>query len=165
MKRLRHLLGWLLVRPRRWLFANMVFNCYLRLWPRHDSYLGWSLPNLHWWLLYKTVFRFCSWLQWGARDKLCVWKDGRLSHEPWYARALRRIGKTTAGYAVSGGECYHCASEAGCQVELSSDETGTTFILERQWTTASECGTDYRFSGTTICPKCGHRQYFEDGSL
>ena len=165
MKRIRYLAGWIFIRPRRWLFSNMVYNCYLRILPRHVSYLGWSMPNIHWWLLYKTVFQFFHWLQYDARDKLCVWKDGMLWHEPWYARACRRVGGTTSGYAIGGGECYQCGSEDGSQVRLSNDKTGTTFILEDTWTTSSENGTDHRFCGTTICPKCGYRKYYEDGSL
>jgi len=78
---------------------------------------------------------------------------------------VHRIGATTAGYAISGGECYHCSSPEGCQVDLSEDETGTTFILEKTWSEGTQDGTDYRFRGVTICPKCGYRAGYEDGSL
>lgn len=85
--------------------------------------------------------------------------------KPLIARVIKRIGATTAGFTILGGECFHCASPDGDQVELSQDETGKVFKLERTWESYSQDGTDYRFCGTTICPRCGYRSYYEDGSL
>ena len=84
---------------------------------------------------------------------------------PWSAAVIKKIGDTTAGYAISGGECFHCGSSEGDPVYLSDDETGETFKLENEWSCPSEDGTDHRFSGTAICPKCGYESYYEDGSL
>jgi len=164
MKTTRYILGWIFVRPRRWFFHRMIWCTDLQLVPRYISYLGWSWPNLHWWLLYKTVFKLFKWLNYDAWRPLCTWEP-HLKHQPWYAKLIQRIGQTTAGFAISGGECYHCASQDGCPVWLSDDEAGKTFINIKTWTTGTPDGTDYRFSGTTICPKCGYRQYYEDGSL
>lgn len=164
-RKFRYLLSWIFVRPRRWLFLNMVYSSTLRLLPRHDEYFGWIWPNLHWWILYKTVFRFFKWLHWDAWRRFCKWGDRGLIRKTFLARAVQRIGQTTAGYAIGGGECFHCGSEDGCQVELANDETGTVFILGRAWSVGTQDGTDHRFCGTTICPKCGYESYYEDGSL
>lgn len=100
------------------------------------------------------------------QGKLCTYKNGWLNKKPLIAKIIHRIGSTTAGFAISGGECFHCASVNGCQVDLSEDETGTTFILKDSWSSyCGEVGTDHRFSGTTICPDCGYEEYYEDGSL
>jgi hypothetical protein len=127
-------------------------------WGRYD----W--PNIHWWILYKTVFKFFKWLNYDAWRPFCKWGRIRLTF-PLIARIIQRIGQTTAGYAISGGECFHCSSEKGAPVDLSNDETGIKFILEREWSEGTENGTDYRFCGTTICPVCGYKRYYEDGSL
>jgi hypothetical protein len=165
MKRLRYLLAWILVRPRRWFFRRMVWSCYLRVLPRRESWGEWSLPNVHWWLLYKTVFRFFKWLHYDAWRPFCDWNGGIRQTMPWPARLIKRIGGTTAGEAISGWECYHCAAVEGCQLKLSEDETGRFFKDVKSWTSATMDGTDHRFSGTTVCPKCGYENYFEDGSL
>lgn len=164
MKKLWYVYGWIFVRPRRWLFWKMVWATSPRWIPKKEQFLGWQWPNIHWWILYITVFRFCSWLHWEAWRHFCKWDKIRLTY-PLIARIIHRIGQTTAGYATGGGECFHCSSKKGCQVDLSDDETGTNFILEKTWTCATQEGTDYRFCGTTICPVCGHKAYYEDGSL
>lgn len=166
MKNIMYTLGWILVRPRRWFFFNMVANT-LPVWLPIKKYYddGWTLPNIHWWILYNTIFKFFKWLYWDAWTKFCTYKNGWLDKKPLIAKIIHRIGSTTAGYAIGGGECYHCASPDGCQVELSRDESGVMFKLEQTWTTSSQDGTDHRFCGTTICPKCGYESYFEDGSL
>jgi hypothetical protein len=159
------LFGWCFVRPQRWLFRRMVFSTHLQLLPQHDDYFGWTWPNPHWWILYKTVFRFFNWLHWDAWRPLCTWGERCLEHKPWWASLVQRIGGTTAGFAISGGECFHCASLDGNQVDLSDDETGQTFRLEEKWSVGTQDGTDYRFRGTTICPVCGYEAEYEDGSL
>jgi len=163
-KSVRYALGWAFVRPRRWLFRKMVFNSYLelrfrRLW--QDGPIIW--PNPHWWILYKTVFKFFKWLDWEAWRPLCTWEKNGLKHKPILARIIHRIGETTAGEAIGGGECFHCASKDGCQVWLAdSDET---FELIRSWQVGTQDGTDYRTHGITTCPKCGFKDEYEDGSL
>jgi hypothetical protein len=138
----------------------------LRLLPHKEEYFGWKWPNLHWWVLYKTIFRFCTWLHYDSWRLFCDWTGGYRCSFPLIARMIKKIGTTTAGFAISGGECFHCGSEAGNPVNLADDETtGTTFILERVWTIDTPDGTDHRFCGTTICPKCGYKDYYEDGSL
>lgn len=164
MKRLRYLSGWILVRPRRWLFHRMIWNYDLRMWPERLFEGHWMWPNPHWWILYWTVFKFFKWLNYDAWRPLCKW-DRRLLHKPWYAAVIQRIGATTSGFAIHGGECFHCASKDGDQVSLTDDETGTTFRLERTWTVGTPDGTDHRFCGLTICPDCGYEDSYEDGSL
>ena len=164
MKRLWHIYGWLFVRPRRWFFGKMIRSWFPVWYPKKEAW-GWVIPNIHWWILYHTVYEFFSWLEQRAWKYFCTYKNGWLKHEPTIAKIIHRIGGTTAGYASHGGECFHCSSKKGCQLELSDDETGSLFILEREWTIGTEDGTDYRFCGTTICPICGFRRYFEDGSL
>lgn len=182
MKKLRYILAFLTVRPRRWFFGNCIWrgSCGTQWLPRritnwdnfdpakHDdtdlpTKIEW--PNIHWVIAYRTVFRFFKWMHQDAWRPFCDWTGGWRRTTPRIARVIQRIGQTTAGCAANGGECWHCGSEEGCPVELSQDKTGTTFILEREWTSSSEDGTDHRFSGTTICPKCGHREHYEDGSL
>lgn len=164
-KSFRYGLGWFFVRPRRWLFWRMVGSCYVRWLPEHDDYFGWKMPNVHWWILYITVFKFFCWLHYDAWRPLCTWKDGWLHHTPCYAEWIQRIGQTTAGSAISGGECFHCASKDGNQVDLADDETGMTFILTDSGTTGTQDGTDHWFCGITICPRCGFRSDYRDSSL
>jgi hypothetical protein len=159
--------GWFFVRPRRWFFRRILAcgSFGLRLVPKREEYWGWRWPNLHWWLFYKTVFKFFKWLYWDGWRPFCDWSGGYRRTYPWIARTIHKIGQTTVGYAISGRECYHCASSDGCQVDLSEDETGTTFILKETWSVGTQDGTDHRFRGITICPKCGYRAEYEDGSL
>jgi hypothetical protein len=163
--RLRYLLAFLTVRPRRWLFRRMACNYQLILFPRKEEYWGWTWPNLHWWALYWTVFKFFKWLNYDAWRYFCRWENGWRVTMPPIARIIQRVGQTTAGCVISGGECWHCASKEGCPVDLSQDETGKTFILDRTWTCATEDGTDHRFEGRTICPKCGYVAHYSEGSL
>ncbi len=166
MMKLRYIIGWLFVRPRRWFFGKMIRNCYLQLWWEKIDYMpGYYSPNLHWWLMYKTIFKFFKWLDYDAWRTFCTWENGWLKYKPWIARVIYRIGKTTAGWHIDGGECYHCGSIYGDPVDLSDDETGRTFILKDTWIVSTPDGTDYRFRGITICPKCGFKQDYEDGSL
>lgn len=164
MKKINYALGWIFVRPRRWFFRNMLLSWQIRWWFEKEWY-GWNYPNIHWWILYHTVFRFFEWLRWTAWTYFCTYEKGWLRKKPLIAKIIHRIGKTTTGAVCHGGECYHCGSEDGCQVDLSHDETGTTFILEKTWEVGTQDGTDYRFLGTTICPNCGCKQDYEDGSL
>lgn len=150
MKRLRYAYGWLFVRPRRWLFGRMLAwgsgPLYWRPLRRWDDSILW--PHPHWWVLYHTVFRLFSWLQWNGRG-------------PW-----RRLGKWAVGMNLSGtGECWHCGHPAGCPLRLSDDDTGRTFVLKESGHSATDMGTDYWYRGTTICPKCGYRAPWEDSSL
>lgn len=165
IKKARWIVSWVLVRPRRWFFQRMAWNGDLRLrWKK--SWDGrWIWPNPHWWTLHWSVFAFCRWLCYDAWRPLSKWGDRGLVHKPWYAAAVQRIGQTTAGYAISGYECFHCASPQGCQVDLSDDETGTVFRLLETWSVDTADGTDYRFRGITTCPKCGYEAEYEDGSL
>lgn len=166
MKTLFYLYGWIFVRPRRWLFWNMVRNTGPRWIPKR-RWCGWQMPNIHWYILYSTIFRFMTWLHYDAWRSFCKWDGpgGMRSSYPMIARIIKRIGSTTAGFAISGGECFHCGSPDGDQVYLSEDEGGSTFILEDAWSVPTMDGTDHRFCGTTICPRCGYRAYYEDGSL
>ena len=161
----RYILGWVFVRPRRWLFWKMVCATRLQLRPFKRKWDGWYFTNIHWWLLYKTVFQFCKWLNYDAWRPFCDWTGGYRRTFPLIARIIHRMGHTTAGYATSGGECYHCGSEEGDPVRLADNETGTTFTLTKTWENATQEGTDYCLCGTTICPKCGYKAYYEDGSL
>ena len=166
IKRLRYAYGWAFVRPRRWAFSRMVWSYRPIWWFRRHEWSGLEWPNIHWWILYCTVFRFCEWLHWRAWHAFCRHDErGYVKPIPLVAKVLRRIGETTSGWAVSGGECFHCASRDGNPVELSDDDTGTTFILEDSGTCSTDMGTDHWFRGTTICPKCGYRQEYGDGSL
>lgn len=158
--------GWLLVRPIRYAFSRMVCSSgRLRVLPRKEFYWGWQMPNIHWWILYKTVFRFFNWLNYDAWRFFCDWTGGYRQTYPLKARVIHKIGKSTAGYAISGGECYHCAAEDGCPVELSQDESGEHFTLIESWTVGTQDGTDHRFRGFVTCPKCGYQEEYEDGSL
>lgn len=165
-QRLRYAMGWLLVRPRRYLFHRMIAASVQTRWaPEKHPCGGVRWPNPHWRLLYLTVFRFFKWLDWEAWRPLCKWEGGLRRTFPWPARVIRRIGATTAGFACRGGECFHCASPDGDPVDLSEDETGTTFILAGTHSLATMDGTDHQFWGTTICPKCGFKKFYWDGSL
>ncbi len=182
--KLRYWAGWVFIRPIRKFFSAMLrgsfYNsCGVQWLPKHDPELVWLCdcygvkprwwrlirwPDFHWVFLYRTVFRFFSWLHYDAWRPLCTW-DRFLKHKPWYAAVIQRIGGITAGGAISCYECYHCASKRGCQIELSNDESGKYFVLEDTWTSSTENGTDHRFRGKTICPKCGYEDEYEDGSL
>lgn len=167
-KKLNYILGWIFVRPRRWLFRRICSRGGNGIiwFPHYDGW-DWRFPNLHWALLYWALFKPLKWAYWDGWRKFAIWDKGKgyLKSHTLLSRFIQRIGETTAGCAISGGECYHCASREGCPVELSKDETGEQFILEKTWTVGTLDGTDHRFRGTTICPCCGYRQEYEDGSL
>jgi hypothetical protein len=167
MKTIFYIYGWIFVRPRRWFFWKMIArgSFGLRLLPHKGEYCGWEFTNLHWWLLYKTIFKFFKWLYWEGWRPFCDWTGGWRRTFPWYARAIHRIGQTTAGVAIMHQECWHCGSLSGNPVDLSEDETGTTFILKDSGTCSTPDGTDHWFSGTTICPRCGFKSEYSDGSL
>jgi len=165
MHKARYYLSWILVRPRRRFFNKLVSARFGVRWKFKKEFYGWTYPNIHWWLLYETVWRFFKWLNYDAWRYFCKWgKHSRLTY-PLIARIIHRIGQTTVGERISGGECYHCGAVEGCQVELSNDETGEFFILKKSWSEGTMDGTDHRFCGTTVCPKCGYKAYYEDGSL
>ena len=154
--------GWVFVRPRRWLFWKMVAASHLRIWFKKEPW-GWYYPNIHWWLLYKTAFEFFSWLNREAWRPFCDWTGGYRRTFPWYARAINRIGATTAGFACHGGECFHCASIEGDQIKLIDSEK--TFECTGSGSYGTQEGTDHRFWGITTCPVCGYQDEYEDGSL
>jgi hypothetical protein len=157
--------GWLIIRPIRYFFSNMICAAYGPRWwfEKCEWEPGtYYWPNVHWWLLYKTVFRFFRWVYYEGWRHLCQWDRGRLTY-PLVAKIIHRIGQTTAGYAIGGGQCYHCGSPEGCQVELSDSDK--YFQLTDSWTEGTQEGTDYRFKGITTCPKCGYQAEYEDGSL
>lgn len=165
---IRFAMGWIFVRPRRWFFSRMVMRgSHVIQWlpMRDDCWNCWILPNIHWWMLDRTIFQFFKWLHYEAWRPFCDWTGGYRRTMPWIARAIKRIGDTTAGYAIHGGECFHCGHPEGCQVELSEDGTGVFFKLEKTWVEGTQNGTDYRFRGKTICPMCGYGATYEDGSL
>ena len=165
-KRARWLFGWILVRPVRWAFSRMAWASYLRIKPeKQECDEKWRMPNIHWWLLYLSIFRFFKWLDGDAWRVFCDWTGGFRRTYPWPARFIHSIGAFTAGYAISGGQCFHCASPDGCQVTLSDDDSGKTFRLLETWSVASMDGTDHHFRGITICPKCGYENEYEEGSL
>lgn len=171
-KKIRYYLAFILVRPIRWFFSKMVRNYRLHLWPKWN-YWEWAdhwwqrvrWPNVHWWILYHTVFNFFHWLHWRAWCKFCTYEKGFLAHKPWYAAVIHRIGEFTAGGAVNCFECWHCGAKEGCQIDLSDSEDPEEFILLRTWSVGTMDGTDHRFHGITICPKCGYRSEIEEGSL
>lgn len=166
MKYLYQARAWLLVRPIRWSFSNMISaSCRLRILPEKHQFFGWQAPNIHWWLLYKTVFKFCKWLHYDAWRPFCDWTGGYRRSFPFIARLIKSIGSTTAGYAIGGGQCFHCASIHGDPIELAGDESGTDFELLDAWSVGTQDGTDHRFRGITTCPKCGYQAEYEDGSL
>jgi hypothetical protein len=156
--------GWLVIRPIRWFFWKMICNTALCVVPKRE-WGQWRLPNIHWWLLYKTIFKFFKWLNYDAWRPFCDWTGGWRQSYPLPARVIHTIGKTTAGYAISGGQCYHCGSEEGDPVTLSEDDTGEYFELLETWKESTMDGIDYRFRGITTCPKCGFKEEYEDGSL
>lgn len=162
-QKLWRLYGWVFVRPRRRLFSRMVWASCPQLFAVREPW-GVCADNAHWWPLYIAVFQFFKWLYYDAWRPFCKW-DKWLIHKPWYAALIQRIGATTAGYAIGGGECFHCASKDGDPVDLSDDDTGTTFRLLETWSVPTGEGTDHRFRGITICPVCGYEDEFEDGSL
>lgn len=168
MEKFYKIYGYIFVRPRRIFFWKMIAkgSFGLRLIPKRDEFWGWRFPNLHWWILYHTVFKFFKWLYWDAWGKLCTYSKGGLSHKPLIARIIHRIGQTTAGMAISGGECFHCAFSGGDPVDLSEEdfEDGKYFELTDSGTSYTQDGTDYWFKGITTCPRCGFKQEYNDGT-
>lgn len=179
---LRYAASWVTVRPRRWFFWKCIAEgsfqtrwrpvrreAWEKYHPRKGRERTWiemfRWPNIHWVFAYKTVFAFFKWLYWDGWRPLCKWGEYGRETFPWYARLVKKIGQTTAGMAIHGGECFHCASDDGDQIDLFDDDTGTTFILEDGGTSDTPDGTDHWFTGTTICPKCGYRAQYGDSSL
>ncbi|MCK5616291.1 hypothetical protein KAR91_81265 [Candidatus Pacearchaeota archaeon] len=166
--------GWIFVRPRRWLFWHMVWSDRLS-WKIERNYYydgRWKWPNLHWWILRQIIFEPLKWLYWDGWRIFEKWEDkgggtrwpkGRL-----LARIAKRIGQTTAGCAISGGECFHCAFPGGDPLELSDPEGEygeEYFELTDSGSTATMDGTDHWFRGITTCPRCGYKQEYGDSSL
>ena len=171
-KKVFYIYGWIFVRPIRYFFWRMIaYGSFETRWvPRKSEYWPhygkkYVIPNFHWVLMYKTVFIFFKWIYYDGWRPFCDWTGGHRRTYPLVARIIHKIGKSTAGYAISGGECFHCGFEDGDKVELSCDETGEKFVLEDAWSCDTQDGTDHRFRGTTICPVCGYRSSYEDGSL
>ena len=161
-----YIMGFIFIRPIRYAFWQMVCATSPRWWFKR-GYECWYLPNIHWYILYITVFRLCAYLYWDGWRHFAHYhpQHNYLQFISLPGAILKRIGTITAGGAISGGQCYHCASEYGNPVYLADDEENQTFILEKTWSIGTMDGTDHRFSGTTICPICGFRNYYEDGSL
>lgn len=159
--------GYIFVRPRRWFFRKMFGGSYLRILPKREDYFGWRMPNIHWWILYRTIFRLFKWMYWDAWRKLCTYENGWLKHKPFIAKIIHRVGSTTAGFAISGGECFHCSSVDGNPVYLSDPdyENGEYFELTESGVSSTQEGTDHWFKGITTCPRCGYKQEYGDGSL
>ena len=164
MIQVMYLYGWLIVRPRRWFFGNMGRAAYIRWLPTKEWY-GWRWPNVHWHILYLTIFRFCKWLYWDGWRPFAVWGPRMLERHTWLSFAIKALGRTTAGAHLMDVECYHCGSPEGSQVDLADDETGMTFILTNSGVSSTPEGVDHWFEGITICPKCGYRDNYGDGSL
>jgi len=98
-KKFFYILGWLFVRPRRWFFWKMIANTYPRWFPKYDEFWQkWKFPNIHWWVLYKTIFRFFRWMHYDAWRPFCKWGRIRLTY-PLIGRIIHRIGNTTAGFS------------------------------------------------------------------
>jgi len=168
MKLFYKTIGWIFIRPVRWFFRNMATACYPRWLPRKNSmypYYGlkYSMPNIHWYVLYKTVFKFFSWLNWDAWRVFCNWEGGWRRTYPLPARIVHWIGQSTAGYAANGGRCYHCNSEDGNPGDLVEDEK--YFTVTDSGSNATMDGTDHWFKGIATCPKCGHKSEYGDSSL
>lgn len=144
--------GFIIIKPIRYLFWKMITNTEPRL------------LNIHWWLLYETVFKFFKWVYWDAWRMFCNWEGGWRRTYPLTARMIHSIGKITAGYAICGGGCYHCGSEYGDPVLLSEEESENCKIIETG-VSATQNGTDYWFIAETICPMCGYKDEHRDGSL
>jgi len=160
-KELMYLYGWIFVRPRRWFFMNICRNNKLCLWPKKE-YGYWFWPNMHWIVLYYTLWKFFKWMYYEAWRFFCNWDGGYRNTYPWIARFIHWIGRTTVGVHISTVECWHCGFEAGNQVDLSDDDSGTTFILGDSGSYGTQDGTCHWFEGTTICPICGYREHYED---
>jgi hypothetical protein len=156
------LYGWMFIRPLRWMSRQSVRGSFgLRLKPE-KSWDGWRGPNLHLWLWYKTYGKFFLWMEGYAWRNFCDWTGGSRRTYPLIARVIHKVGRTMS-YGLRGGECFHCASEAGDQVELASGDEH--FKCIDSWTCSTQDGTDHRFRGITTCPRCGHQAEYEDGSL
>lgn len=172
MKIIYQLRGWALIRPIRWFTRKISMASFgLTVKFEKDPYYHpefsrskYKWPNLHWWILYKTVGKFSLWLRWDAWRVFCNWEGGWRRTFPWPAAVVYKIGKTLS-YPYHGGECYHCASDAGDPIELSEDETGKYFTLTDSGTSSTPDGIDHWFRGITTCCKCGYKQEYGDGSL
>ncbi len=167
--KLRYLISFVTVRPVRYAFRQMICSTQLRVLPVKHEWLGRRGSNLHWWCLYKTVFKFSKWLYYDAWRVFCDWTGGSRQSYPPIARLIHWIGKSTAGFAISGGRCFHCNAETGDQIDIVQyDEDNPKSLLVsniQTWTEATMDGTDYRYSCVTKCPCCGYKSEFSDGSL
>jgi len=165
--------GWILVRPRRWLFHKMVWSDRLDMRIEKNYYYrdNWfqriKWPNLHWWVLRQIIFEPLKWLYWDGWRLFDKKKNG-VPQWTLPARIAKRIGQTTAGCAISGGECYHCGWERGDPLELSDPEGEfgeDYFELTDSGVTSTQDGTDHWFKGITTCPRCCYQQEYGDSSL
>lgn len=171
--RLRYLAGWVLVRPRRAFVGACFRGAYLSgfrrelVWDGKTKKLvkGWRRTNLHLWLVRKAIFepmkRFAKTPTWKAHPS----GDWKLRTQRWWVRPFGWAWEWANAWTDirEHFECYHCGSEEGAQGDLT--EYSDTFKNVRSWTSSTMDGNDYRFCGTTICPKCGYEDYYEDGSL
>lgn len=162
--------GWIFVRPRRWFFRKIFLASFgTRWWFQKREYWNdkgyiYEWPNPHWRIMYLTVWRFFKWVYHDGWRPLCTWKNGWLYKKPLIAEIVHWVGRTTVGQHIMSQECWHCGFERGDQSELAEDETGKTFILEDSGMSQSQDGNSYWFTGTTICPVCGYRSEYHDGT-
>lgn len=157
--------GWIFIRPLRWFMWKISASSFGIRWKPERSWDGsWRMPNIHWWIMYKTVGKFFLWLKWDAWRVFCNWEGGWRRTFPLPARIIHRIG-TVACYSFYGGTCYHCGSVDGEKSGLSEDETGRFFKLTDSGTSYTPDGTDHWFRGITTCPRCGYQGEYGDSSL
>lgn len=163
--RFNRLVGWALYRPVRWFFWKMICNCTLRFKIERCEvgYMPTRYPNLHWWLLYKTVFKFFKWLNYYAWRVFCNWGGGYRRTFPPVARFVMWLGAVTAGSVISGGRCRHCGHADGDPVTLSEDE-GEFFKLSDSGSYGTQDGTTHWFKGVCTCPRCGAETEYGDSN-
>lgn len=163
--------GWILIRPIRIITRMGVRGSFgLRLKIRknefhikgHNGRYEW--PNLHHWLIYKTVGKLSTWLYLQGWRPLCRWgKRGRETY-PLAARIVHKIGQTLA-YPYYGNECFHCAADAGDPGNITDDLNSKYVEIIASGSDATEDGTNHWFRCETTCPKCGYKDTFSDSSL
>lgn len=171
MKLIYQIRGWVLIRPLRVLSRACVKGSFgLRLKIRRNEFYipgyngRYEWPNLHYWLLYKTVGKFSTWLYFNGWRFLCDWTGGYRRTYPLPARILHKIGQTLS-YGFYGNECFHCAADEGDPGNISEEPNSIYFELTESGSNATEDGTDHWYRGITTCPKCGYKDTFSDSSL
>lgn len=157
--------GWMVYRPIRWFFWKMVANSRLtplisRQWSFDEPKKVFKFTNFHWWILYKTVFKFFKWLYWYAWAKFAIWSEPNargarwLVSHTWLSKFIQWVGSYTAASVISGGRCRHCGNEEGDPVLLV--DSATYFELFDSGVNSTPDGMEGWFSGFTHCPCCHH---------